>query len=107
LRLARPEEADRVAELAETTGGPLDEYMYGAIERGTASTALLKHSTRAETPTGGGAGLGHWDGSQCEVIAFSRGRAVADPWTPGCNGLVLPGRRHSEGVGGRRKIIST
>jgi hypothetical protein len=42
LRLARPEEADRVAELAETTGGPLDEYMYGAIERGTASTALLK-----------------------------------------------------------------
>jgi hypothetical protein len=42
LRLARPDEADSVARLAEATGGPLDEYMHGAIERGTASAALLK-----------------------------------------------------------------
>jgi GNAT superfamily N-acetyltransferase len=31
-----------VAELAATTGGPLDEYMHGAIDRGTASTAVLE-----------------------------------------------------------------
>lgn len=40
LREGWPEEAERVAVLAETTGGPLDEYMHGAIERGSASAAL-------------------------------------------------------------------
>lgn len=41
LRLARPGEADAVAALAETTGGPLDDGMHAAIEAGTASSALL------------------------------------------------------------------
>lgn len=41
LRLARPGEADAVAALAETTGGPLDEWMHGAIENGTGGAALL------------------------------------------------------------------
>jgi len=41
LRLARPGEADDVARLAEMTGGPLDEYMHGAIETGSASAALI------------------------------------------------------------------
>lgn len=41
LRLARPGEAERIAELAKTTGGPLDEWMHAAIENGTASSALL------------------------------------------------------------------
>ena len=41
LRLARPGEAKDVARLAETTGGPLDEWMHAAIENGTASAALF------------------------------------------------------------------
>jgi hypothetical protein len=41
LRLARPGEAEDVARLAETTGGPLDEWMHAAIEAGTASAALF------------------------------------------------------------------
>jgi GNAT superfamily N-acetyltransferase len=41
LRLARPGEAAGVARLADTTGGPLDEYMHAAIEDGTASAGLL------------------------------------------------------------------
>jgi GNAT superfamily N-acetyltransferase len=41
LRLARPGEADAVAALAETTGGPLGDPMRKAIEDGTASNALL------------------------------------------------------------------
>jgi GNAT superfamily N-acetyltransferase len=41
LRLARPGEAEDVARLAETTGGPLDEWMHAAIENGTASAALF------------------------------------------------------------------
>jgi hypothetical protein len=35
LRLARPGEAEAVAALAESTGGPLDEWMHAAIENGT------------------------------------------------------------------------
>jgi GNAT superfamily N-acetyltransferase len=41
LRLARTGEAEDVARLAETTGGPLDEWMHAAIEDGTASAALF------------------------------------------------------------------
>jgi GNAT superfamily N-acetyltransferase len=41
LRLARPGEADEVARLAESTGGPLEEWMHAAIEDGTASSALV------------------------------------------------------------------
>jgi GNAT superfamily N-acetyltransferase len=40
LRLARPGEAQAVAALAESTGGPLDEWMHGAIQDGTAGAAL-------------------------------------------------------------------
>jgi GNAT superfamily N-acetyltransferase len=42
LRITRPGEAAAVAQLAETTGGPLDEYMHAAIENGTGAAALLK-----------------------------------------------------------------
>jgi GNAT superfamily N-acetyltransferase len=50
LRLARPGEAKDIARLAETTGGPLDEWMHAAIEDGTASAALfaaLRSSNKA------------------------------------------------------------